>query len=275
MDIPEAPALVSVIVRTLGRASLDRALACVAAQTHRPLEVVLVDAAGSGQLASQAAGDVHVRRAGGEPLARAAAANAGVAAARGQWILFLDDDDEIEPGHVGDLLAAARAEPRARVACTRTRLVDAAGQTVRTMGGPFDRFALFRSNYLAIHAVLFERSFAAEGCRFDETLDQFEDWDFWLQLCMRSRFAFAPGASAIYRADAGTSGAGSGANQDRGALLAGRARLMAKWGAAQAALVEKARHAQARAETLARAGRPEEALRWSARARALQSGEIE
>ena len=40
--------LVSVIVRTMGRPELARALDSVAAQTHRPIEIVIVDAADAG-----------------------------------------------------------------------------------------------------------------------------------------------------------------------------------------------------------------------------------
>jgi hypothetical protein len=162
-------------------------------------------------------------------LDRASAANAGLDAAKGDAILFLDEDDEIERDHLASLREALRSVPGARAAYSQTRLVDAAGATQRVFGGPFDRMALFRSNYLAIHAVLFERSLVADGCRFDETMPMFEDWDFWLQLSMRTPFAFTGKPTAIYHAAGGESGAGSGANLDREAVLAQRERLMRKW----------------------------------------------
>jgi glycosyltransferase involved in cell wall biosynthesis len=228
--MPQAPsrALVSVVVRTMGRPELARALACVAAQTHRPLEIVLVDAAGLGVAMSEHAG-IPVRVAGGGKLGRAQAANAGLDAARGEWVMFLDEDDEIASDHVAQLLTALDREPFTRAAYSQTRLLDAAGDVERLLGGPYDREALFRSNYLAMHAVLFARSLAADGARFDETLEIFEDWDFWLQLASRTRFAFTGQPTASYRAAAGQSGAGAGANLDRDAALAQRNRLMAKW----------------------------------------------
>lgn len=228
MQQPATGALVSVIVRTMGRPELARALDSIAAQTHRPVEIVLVDAAARGIAMSEHAG-VPVRVAGDGPLTRARAANAGLSAARGEWVAFLDEDDEIAPDHLAQLLAAIEREPFARVAYSQTRLVIADGAAPRAFGGPYDREALFRSNYIAIHAGLFARSLVAEGARFDEALELFEDWDFWLQLSSRTRFAFTGNATALYHAAAGRSGAGSGANLDREAALAHRNRLMAKW----------------------------------------------
>lgn len=225
-----APApLVSVVIRTMGRPALARALASVAAQAWRPLEVVLVDAGARG-LAIEREGDVPVRVVGTGLLDRPRAANAGIVNARGAWITFLDEDDEIEPDHVAQLVAAASIAGLP-VAYSQTRMVGADGQE-RVFGGPFNRGALVRSNYLAIHAVLFSREFVDQGVRFDESLPMFEDWDFWLQLSNQSDFAFTGKPTAIYRAAAGNSGAGTGTNLDRDAVLAHRARLMRKWGAA-------------------------------------------
>ena len=220
--------LVSVIVRTMARAELSRALDCVAAQAHRPLEIVLVDAADRGiEMREHRGVPVRVVRHG--KLDRARAANAGLEAARGEWLLFLDEDDEIEPTHLADLVAAARAG-KAPAAYSQTRLADAQGNSQRIFGGPFHRAALLRSNYLAIHAVLFHRSAVDAGCRFDESLPVFEDWDFWLALARRGDFAFTGRPTAIYRAASGESGAGAGANLDRERVLAVRERLMRKWG---------------------------------------------
>ena len=69
------PGLVTILTRTLGRPCLPDAAASVAAQTWRPIEWLVVDAAGTG-LDAPAAGDVDVRVVGsGEPMLRARAAN--------------------------------------------------------------------------------------------------------------------------------------------------------------------------------------------------------
>ena len=225
--IPSAP-LVSLVVRSMGRETLGRALGCIAAQTHRPIEAVVVDAAGSGLVppAIEALPMTVVR---GGPYDRPRAANAGLEAARGEWIGFLDEDDEIDRDHVAQLLATATVAG-ARVAYSQTRLLDAAGATLRVLGGPFNRNILLRTNYITIHAVLFHRSMLATGARFDPELETFEDWDFWLQLSRHGPFAFSGRPTASYRATAGTSGVGVGPNLDRHRALAQRDRIMAKWG---------------------------------------------
>ncbi len=220
---------VSVIVRTMGRPTLSRALDCIAAQSHRPIEAVVVDAAARGIAMAEHRG-VPVHVVGGIARDRPRAANAGLEAARGEWLAFLDEDDEIAPEHVQRLLEAARRDGT-RASYSQTRLLDAAGRLQRIFGGgPFSRAALLRSNYLAIHAVLFHRAFVDAGCRFDESFAMFEDWDFWLRLSERDAFAFTGSATALYRAAAGGSGAGAGANLDRERVLAQRERLLRKWG---------------------------------------------
>lgn len=221
-------ATASLIVRTVGRPTLSRALDAIAAQTHRPIEIVLVDAAGNGLAVESHGGVPVVRVAGHGHLDRPRAANAGLEAARGDWIGFLDEDDEIDPLHVASLLAAAAAAGLP-AAYSQTRLLDAEGRTSRLLGGPWSRAALLRSNYLAIHAVCFSRRFVDEGLRFDESLATFEDWDFWLQLSARTALAFTAKPTAAYRISGGTSGAGGGSNLDPAMAAAQRDRLMRKW----------------------------------------------
>ena len=91
---PSVTASVTVVVPTRGRtALLERALRSVGAQTVLPLEVVLV-ADGTTVPAPPPAGGVPVRVVElAEPVGGAEARNRGVAAARGELIAFLDDDD--------------------------------------------------------------------------------------------------------------------------------------------------------------------------------------
>ena len=224
----------SVIVRTMGRPTLPRAFAALSAQSLRPDEIVFVDSSGTGIEPAAREIPVTVVRERSRRLDRSHAANAAFAAAHGEWIAFLDEDDDLDPRHYETIFAAIRAT-RLPVAYSQTRMVAADG-TQRVLGGPFHRPMLFQTNYMAIHAPVFHRSFIDAGCRFDTTLEVFEDWDFWLQLAMRTAFAFTGAPTAIYHVESGVSGGGGGANLDRAAAMRSRDKLMAKWAAARAAL---------------------------------------
>lgn len=72
--------------------------------------------------------------------------------------------------------------------------------TGATFARDYDPAALAASNYLPIHAVLFRReAVARHGLRFDETLEHYEDWEFWQRLSQCGDFLHLPGVSASYR----------------------------------------------------------------------------
>src|SRR6476659_1759182 len=101
--------LVSVIVRSVGRLSLETALASIALQDNCRIEVLVVAASGGEHPSVPTRAGPHLVRlvASAVPLTRPIAANAGLDAASGDWITFLDDDDRLLPGHISGLVQAA------------------------------------------------------------------------------------------------------------------------------------------------------------------------
>ncbi len=192
---------VSVLIRSMGRPQLQEALESVAAQTHRRIEVVLVNATGAEHPPlPETSPPLRIHRIDpGRPLARSAAANAALAAASGEWLLFLDDDDLLDPDHVARLLNAALDQPGFQVVYAGVRMLHADGRPAGQLDEPFSRQRLWLANFLPIHGVLFARQLLAEGHSFDESLDAYEDWDFWQQLAQRHPFLHVPGVSATYR----------------------------------------------------------------------------
>jgi hypothetical protein len=193
---------VSVICRTTGRRELRQALESVASQDYRPLEVVLVDAIGDGLEAylSWCAGLPVIPVSEGTPLARSVAANRGLDAATGSYLMLLDEDDWIAPRHVTNLVASLESHPDIRAAYSSVRKAAVDGTLLdEEFSQAFDPVLLKRDNYIPIHAMLFEASLVASGCRFDEDLDIYEDWDLWLQLSRLTDFQHVDEMTAFYR----------------------------------------------------------------------------
>lgn len=220
-DIP----LVSVMVRSLGREYLAAALESVAAQSYPSIELVVVAVKPDHPPLAERAGSVEIKAIRSDkPIARSRAANLALDAAGGQYLLFLDDDDWLMPDHIGRLVRQLQASAPARVAYTGVALVDKAGQPIgQVFDMPFDGVRQLAGNLTPIHAVMFDALLRDNGCRFDETLDRYEDWDFWLQLAQRSLFVHLPGVSAVYRIH------DSSGVHDIEAQPADRERIYRKW----------------------------------------------
>ena len=95
----------SVVIATLGgRDSLQRCLAALAAQTRPPLEVILVVPGGAVSDPSFLDGGRDVRVLDG-PRSMTGQRNVGARAARGDVVLFLDDDIMLEPDYGAELMS--------------------------------------------------------------------------------------------------------------------------------------------------------------------------
>lgn len=273
MDAASSLPLTSVIVRSMDRPTLPACLDSIGVQVSVPVEVVVVNARGPdhaplpGSAGPHRVRPVHC----GRPLPRPQAANAGLDAACGRFVIFLDDDDVFLPGHLARLLAALQARPDAVAAHADVaygHMGPDGWQTDHVFDAEFDPIRLRFENFLPLHAVLVDRgSTAWRDCRFDETLPLFEDWDWWLQLSRLGPFVHVPGISARYMAAAG---GGSGVFADNAATAQARQRLLHKWLALDSAdqrldlllaLQTHYRAAHQAADRLALAQRTEEDLR--------------
>lgn len=111
--------LVSVIIPTVGRESLAGAIrsALYHDVSGELIEVIVVqEASFSARPAREAVDDSRVTVAYSNRRSQVIAQNVGAAVARGQYLLFLDDDDELSEGALSALLATAGACPTAVVA---------------------------------------------------------------------------------------------------------------------------------------------------------------
>ena len=237
-SLTQAPPAVSVLIRTMGRASLADAIASVRQQSFGDWELLVLNAGGEPlEALPPLLGGLRAKvLAPGGRVERARAANLLLDAAAGELALFLDDDDWLLPGHLDKLVAALRERPDLVAAYSDVEAVAGARsdrqRTVHVFQSDFDATALQLQNYLPIHAVMFRMDAvrSAPPVRFDTALALFEDWDFWLQLAAKGPFQRVPGVSAVYayEVEQGSSHAAGGPQRDAmlGALAA---RQLARW----------------------------------------------
>ncbi|GAB4255532.1 MAG: hypothetical protein Kow0065_03620 [Methylomicrobium sp.] len=198
-------AKVSVLIRSIGRACLQRALDSIALQTWPAIEIVLLNAKGPDHPElNDHSSQVPLRLIDSDrPLSRTEAANRLLESADGDYALFLDDDDWLAPDHIAHLVARLEQNPEAMAAYAGVeygRLIDERWLPEHLYNATFDPFRLLFENFLPIHAVLFRLEFVRDraGCRFDTALDVFEDWDFWLQISEHGPMIETGHVSAYY-----------------------------------------------------------------------------
>ncbi len=204
----EAGPRISVIVRTRDRPELlAEALASLAASSYAQAEIVLVNDGG----APPAVPDdfpLPVEVVNLDPnRGRAAAANAGIAAAGGDYVTFLDDDDLVEPEHLATLAGLVQAAG-VRVAYTDAavgvyELDGEAGWRCTERRIPysrdFDPELLLFDNYIPFNTLLIERRLFDQAGELDPDLPFFEDWDYLIRLASLTPFHHLARVTCEYR----------------------------------------------------------------------------
>ena len=172
---------ISVIIPTRGRHHfLREAITSVLAQSHAPLEIIVVD---DGEGAEQAVGGMHtsIRVLDNHERGPVPARNFGVDAARGDCICFLDDDDWFTDATY--FAKASEAFDRGADFCYADgTLVFEDGRPSLPFAFHADAETLARDNTILISGVLYRRSLHAELGAFDEALPFYWDWDWYLRV---------------------------------------------------------------------------------------------
>lgn len=196
---------VDVVIPTLGRPSLSRALDSVRAQTgpdnadvRAKINVFVVAAdrdAGSVVHGLIDGCGLPVTMVQGDGWGPGQARNAGLDAGRAPYVAFLDDDDWWEPAKITRQLAALTTRPQAPLCFTDSWFIRPTATTrvpLRRLGQDQDlldfilsrRRLRYGDGFVQSSSLLVRRRCAQQE-RWDDTLHKHEDWDFVVRLCRR------------------------------------------------------------------------------------------
>jgi glycosyl transferase family 2 len=187
---------VSIIIRTYNRPLLlQRAVASVAAQTYRDVEIVVVNNGG------EDVRDIVTAAAAGRPVRYevmperqhiSAASNVGARAATGSYVGYLDDDDLLYADHCArtvDVLERTKADAAFTLCLAEYARMNRAEKSVLGyqifLDREFDLDGLYVCNVTPIHTVVHRRDIFERFGYFDETLPVTDDWEFWLRIASR------------------------------------------------------------------------------------------
>jgi glycosyltransferase involved in cell wall biosynthesis len=189
-----APA-VSVVIPTRNRWDLlsRHSLASALGQEGVELEVVVVDDGsddGSAEKLSSLDDPRVLAVLRPERAGQAVALNAGIEAARGEWIAFLDDDDVWSPAKLRAQLSAADAAGASFVYGSMVA-VDREGQVLEAFPTPSAedvRALLRRQNVLRCPSSVMARAELVRSVGgLDEKLNELTDWDLFIRLAEAGR----------------------------------------------------------------------------------------
>jgi glycosyltransferase involved in cell wall biosynthesis len=198
---------VSVIIPTYNREHLiSRAIQSVQHQTYQDFEMIVVDDGSTDHTEEMASSfrDEKIRylrhdQNKGLPAAR----NTGIRAAKGEYVAFLDDDDDWFPTKLEKQVNQFE-KSNEKIGVIYTGFLLKAQHTgkilaevIPTLRGEVYR-DLLNGNILHVSTSMIKKIGLEQVGFFDESFLSFEDWDLWMRLSKHYEFDFIPEALVTY-----------------------------------------------------------------------------
>lgn len=198
---------ISVIIATYNRAeALERAVRSALNQTYAVHEVLVCDDGcnDDSKARMKAIGDDRVKWITGARAGRPAVPrNRGIAAATGEWLAFLDDDDAWRTDKLATQMEAMLRHGTDAACCNARRMAPEAGDLGPYFNEPESVYGLdelLPLNRVICSSVLVRSNMVRQAGGFPEApeLRALEDYALWLRLCLLTRFAYCPGTLVDY-----------------------------------------------------------------------------
>ncbi|MBI5568277.1 MAG: glycosyltransferase family 2 protein [Chloroflexi bacterium] len=198
---------VSIIIPAHNQAPyLGQALRSVQAQTWADWEAIVVDDGSTDNTRDVATSvvDARIRYVYQANQGLSGARNTGVRAAGGEYLAFLDSDDEFEPEFLQVCVGALQTDRTLAAVHTATRFIDPCGQSlpqtnIQALSGEALQRQLRRGGFFSAGSVLVRADCLREAGLFDTSLTSLEDWDVWLRLVQRNSMRGLPQPLTRYR----------------------------------------------------------------------------
>ena len=201
--------LISIVIPVYNREGIvRRTLACVAAQTHRPLQVVLVDNDSTDHSLAvlqqfkadhEAPGFEVVVAQETERHTAAAARQRGFELAKGDYVMFFDSDDLMTPDLAAAYAQVVEQRPDADIVLARSVLqhTDGTQQSLPFASSDFTANQILHS-LMSSQRYIVRRTFFAASEGWNVDVRQWDDWELGLRLLLdKPCVATLPGASRV------------------------------------------------------------------------------
>ena len=201
---------ISVIIPAFNAARyLGAAIESGLRQTRPPGEIIVVDDGSTDNTAQVARGFGdrirYVRQGNAGP---AAARNRAAQEAAGEWLAFLDADDEWLPQRLEIQLAQTEKHPQVLMWCGQTMGLEASGQRSETPNDIPLRFLTLKdfavSNPVSTTTVLLRRTVFEQVGGFDKRFRGPEDYDLWMRVAALGNIGLIQLPLACYREESGS-----------------------------------------------------------------------
>ena len=180
--------LVSIVMPTYNRADLlPRAIASIQGQTHQKWELIIVDDGSTdttSDVLERFTRDPRLRVIWADHSGVSGARNLGLDAASGDYIAFLDTDNEWTPDHLR-LLLTHLTDTGADSAYSAMVALDADGKVTSYLSADFDWNECFEGNYVDMNVFMHRRGAGAsveDPLKFETQLRRMVDWDYILRM---------------------------------------------------------------------------------------------